>query len=253
MPGFLPAIRGSSQSTLYPVTMVISFDTHIGYNQAGSEQRWKRRAPLFRFQLKFSSLLAADKTAETTFFDNQAGMFDSFALSLAGTTYGNLVLDQDELAFAQRENLLFDTELVLHQTQNRQYPANAPLAAFPTLANGLTAELPFIQRRRWLTSKTDQASGTRYAYKWYGAGLQMFPATALLAWDLQFPVLKDADATTLINAFVGWDGMAASFSFTDPISNTTYANCRMGSDELTVKYLDFNRTSIAMTVVQTNG
>lgn len=77
MAGLLPLTRGGRACAQYPVLRTVEFLTGISQHLNFSEQRWKRRAPLTRLSLAYSSMTAAETAAIVTFFDSQKGSYDS--------------------------------------------------------------------------------------------------------------------------------------------------------------------------------
>src|SRR5581483_12223787 len=107
-----------------------------------TEQRWKRRPPLFRFQLTYRSLMGTDQAALLSAFNGQKGAFASNLQAVLtnapgiGATFSNLAYDADQLTFLQRGPGVFDTRFELRQTQNRAFSIPSVSATFPTLSPG---------------------------------------------------------------------------------------------------------------------
>lgn len=77
MAGLLPLVRGGRACALYPVVRTVEFLTGLRIHMDFSEQRWKRRPPLTRFTLAYSSMTAGETADIRTFFDSQGGSYDS--------------------------------------------------------------------------------------------------------------------------------------------------------------------------------
>ena len=114
------------------------------------------------------------------------------------------------------------------------------MATYPTLSTGARCSLPYAYRREYLNTVCDVASGKRYAYN--------HRATPLMKWTLQYPQLSDADVTTLRTFFDSVKGSWDVFDFTDPETNTNYAQCRLGSDRFEVQRVGPNENSVTLVI-----
>ena len=249
MPGTLPKVFNGIGFAQYPVTREIVFDTRVDIAANGSEQRFVNNVPLFRFKFPYNSLLGTDQAALLAFFNTQMGAaFSDWSAVLGTQTYANLAFDHDTVQFSQIDPLLWSLQLGFRQTQNPGYPIPSA-GAFPVFTSGKRFQRPFAPVWRNLTAFGDSPTGTRYAYRFYGAGLTGFPTTQLRGWELSYPVLSDADVAILEQHFVGSQGRLASFDFYDD-QGTLQSFCRYGTDVLSLSYLGPNRTQAAFSVLQ---
>lgn len=248
MPTSLATVRGTSQQTLYPFTRSVEFLTGLYQSADGVEQRFAKRPPLYRFELPYSDLLAADITSQLSVFNSAKGQFSTnLQLTLGGTTYSNLALEDDVFETTTNQAFLYSSQIRLQQIQNGSWtPPTAP-TAFPTFANGKSAQYPITQGKRFLTWKNDQATGPRYALASYGSSFTGYPSGALPYWRLSYPLMTEADLATLETFFLAAQGRYLPFSFTDPISDTTFTHCRFDSDVLEIKYLQGRTVSAPST------
>lgn len=199
-------------------------------------------------------LNAADRAAYLAFLGTVKGQFaQNLTITINGTTYSNLSLMQDALSAANSMNLFADETVQVRQVQNGSWTPPSPLSAFPAFSWGGVAQMPFVQTSAYESSVNDNPYGPKYVYSWYDAGLSNFPTGYLRRWKLSYPLLTDADLATLENAFVGWQGRALSFSFTDPIDNTVYSHVRCDQDDLVIRYITKNQNSTELMLRQTNG
>ena len=254
----LPTLRGSSTQALYPLTRTISFLTRIQKFANATEQRWPVRPPLARFQLSMSSLSAADKASWLSFFNTQKGRFNqdlALTLKLNGSDvlYSNLALDSDSLAVTNARPLEYDQQIVLRQVRNSSWTPPTPGTNFPTLSSGVACQLPVQQSSDFWSNVYDQGSGPRYVWGFYAEGLSGFPTGYLRSWRLSYPVLSDADLATLEAFFMTQQGCYSSFTFTDPLSGSSYDHVRFDTDELAIQHQDYNRASVTLLLVQTNN
>src|SRR5678815_3603321 len=254
MAGTFPLIRNGLGSALYGFTRRVVYNTIISQGANGTEQRAKGHAPLSSFVLPYTNLIPAEVTLIRSFFNSQKGQFDStWSLTLGATTYTNLCFEDDDLSFNEQDSMLYSSTLRCRQTENPGVAIPAAASDFPSFDVGLVAQRPYTQIRRFYTLKNDNPSGERYAYSLFGGGLAGFPTGALLGWTLEFPELSDANLLTLETFFRGKSGRYGSFNFTDPDNATRAANCRFGNDVLEIKHHDFQVSSTAVSIVQTNG
>lgn len=252
MANVLPTLRGSSQQVLYGVTRTVSCLTKVIPFRNGSEQRWAQRPPLMGFTIPMSGLSAADKASWLTFFSTIKGrLTKDLQLTMAGVTYSNLAAMADELEVLNQRTLQFDQEIHLRQVLNYPYTFPSALSAYPTLAFGAKAEMPYTQISRFQTAVTDNPFGPRFGFGWYGTGLTNFPTTYLRSWKIQYGLISDADTATIEAAFLGWQGRYKTFSFVDPLDGTTYNNVRMGSDDLSIRYMAPNQNATEINLIQT--
>jgi hypothetical protein len=102
------------------------------------------------------------------------------------------------------------------------------MANFPTLKTGAIAQYP--------SDRTQQVS--TQVYRFLDGSEQRFPAFAagLRRWTIRLDLLDEAELETLQEFFVGQDGRAGTFSFTDPWDGTVHSNCSFGSDTLALDF-----------------
>lgn len=262
MSNALPFLYNSSGTlnaqVLYGFTRVVSCLTDVMSFQAATEQRWVSRNPLFNFAVPMASLSAADKAAWLAFFNTVKGRFTSdLSITLGATLYANLVLDSDALPVVNRLPTFYDQQISLHQTSNYPWTIPSVGGSYPALLFGggsavKVAERPFTQVTQFFTDVSASPYGQQYAYEWYGASLTGFPTGPLHSWKLSYPLLTDADALTIETFFLGQQGRYGIFSFTDPISGTTYTKVRFASDNLAFQYLTKNQQSTELTLMEFN-
>lgn len=262
MAGSLPLVRGAVQA-LYPVTRRVEFLTDIAVHLNGTEQRFKRRPPLTRFVLPYTRINFADTLAIQTFFEAQRGTaFSDWSFTLGSTTYNGLTFEDD--TFTKREDAGMQTTysftLRARQTQNPGVIAGDAGAAFPKLSSGLRAMLPYTQTRRFAVLLNDNPLGPRYSWAFYGGGLgpslvqpniAPFPTGALHAWELNYPVITDADLATIETHFRNQWGAWGLFSLTDPDDGTVYPRCRYDMDQLVVSHNGPNQSSVTLRIQET--
>lgn len=265
MPTPLPFLRNTASSSiaaqvLTPFTLSINFVTNVQIFQTGGEQRWPEltSGPLYSFSCPMNKLLVADWTSWQTFFNSAKGRLGSnFQIVFAGNTYNNLILSSDEIATTTKSAKMFDQQINLSQTP----PATGSWSAwvppsigsnYPTMACGAVAEYPTTEALDFLTDVNDSDFSVRYAYGYYDTGLTNFPTTGLRLWRLSYPLLSNADLSTITTFFSGCQGRYNSFSFTSPFSGSTYSNVRFDSDQLAVRYITPTQSSIEVVLRQHN-
>ncbi len=257
----LPLVRGGVAQATYPFTARVEFSTGIAFYSDGSEQRWSRRAPLWRFQLNYQNLPRTEQAAILTAFNAQRGaalsnLQANFSNAPGiGATFSNLAITEDDIVFLERRAGLYEVQFQLQQTQNPSFSAPSVSAVFPTLSAGVITQYPYAPGYRNLTTYGDSPTGTRYSSSWWGNGVAVFtglPARPLRKWTLSTPVLPNADVSTL-GIFCLWaQGMLNTFTVHDPEDGNTYTKCRLGSDVVEFQFLDVNRTAMTLLVEETN-
>lgn len=255
MAGTLPTVRGGVQA-LCPVTRRVEFLTDIAIALNATEQRFKKRPPLTRFVLPYTRVNATETAAFKAFVESQKGTFDStWSFTLGAINYTHLTLEDD--TFTAREEAawpnLYSFTLRARQTQNAGQTAGAAGAAFPALANGAKCLLPYSQMRRFAVLLNDNAAGgTRYAYTWYAGGLSGFPTRSLRGWQLEYPIVSDADLATIETHFRNNWGRFGLWQFTDPDDSVVYTKCRYDDDALSIVNNGPNQNALTLRIMETN-
>jgi hypothetical protein len=109
---------------------------------------------------------------------------------------------------------------------------------FPQIgANGMMAQLPFVQTFSHLTSVSELPDGPRQAYAWRPA--------PLMAWDLTYSALTPGEYAALLAFFVSQQGRYGEFTFLDPGGNLVVASESFSDPSWTA-------TGIALTAAQTD-
>lgn len=83
---------------------------------------------------------------------------------------------------------------------------------------------PYGQRPTFSTQVQDVASGMRYTFAEFAAGLTNFPAVPLCRYDLKYASMPDADAATLAAFFASMEGRLGEFTWLDPGGNLVTAS-----------------------------
>lgn len=252
----LPLVFNGTTQAQYGSILRLKFDTGVTLMANGTEQRWKKRAPLFEFEFNYNSLGPTDRDSLKNFCASESGMDAinwSLGLKVGGSTvtYNNLTFDHDVFTLMERENLLYSCTLRMHQVQNKSYAIPSVSAVFPTLSVGAFTELPYAPSYRNLTSVNDSPTGQRYALRWWGGGFTGFPAAQLHRWNLSNPVLPDVDVATIQQYFTWAQGRLQTFSLT-PEDHVAYTKCRFATDVLEMRFVGPQQTSISLPVVETN-
>ena len=254
MAGSLPTVRGGVQA-LCPVTRRVEFLTDVAIALNATEDRRKKRPPLTRFILPYTRVSATETAAFKAFFESQKGTFDStWSFTLGASTFTNLTFEDD--TFTAREEAAtpgtYGFTLRARQTPNAGQTAGAAGAAFPTLANGARAMLPYTQIRRFAVLLNTNPHGPQYAYTWYSGGLSGFPTGSLHGWELSYPVLSDADLASIEAHFRNQFGKWGLWSFQDPDDATVYTKCRYDIDGLEIVNVGPNQNSLTLRIQETN-
>lgn len=260
MSGTLPFVRssgdGAGAQALYPVARRVEFQTDIAPGLNGTEQRYKRRPPLTRFELRYNRVNATDLASFQLFHASQKGTFDkTWAFTLGSTTYSDLTFE-DQLLSAREEDETrthYSFALRARQTKNATATAGDAGGTFPTLANGATTQFPYTTVRRFSVLLNDnQACGVRYSWAWFGGSLTGFPTGALRGWELSYPNITDTDLLTLETFYRAQWGRWARFTFVDPETAVSYAKSRFDADVFDVAHNAPNQNSVTLRIQETN-
>lgn len=188
-----------------------------------------------------SSLGITDRTSYLALFTGAQGRFGTnISLSVGGVTYSNLALISDDLAFTQKIDLFYDTQVALRQTQAVNFSTYTPPSVstfYPSFAFGqpsgsVVAQLPFAQTSSFLTSVGENPNGPRFSYAWYGSSAK-YPPSYIRSWKLQYGLMTDADIAVLETYFLGQQGRYGTFNFTDPTPAATLSS-GIGSGDTSV-------------------
>ncbi len=253
MAGTLPTVRGGVQC-LTPLVRSVTFATDVSISLNSTEQRAKRHPALTTFKLNYTRLPATDMAALRTFWEAQRGQFDSgWSFTLGATTYSHLTFTDSEFTFREEAATptFYGVQLNARQTQNPGMASGAAGAAFPTLASGKRAMLPYQQMRKFSVLLNDNpACGLRYSWVWQG--LAGFPSRSLRGWEVQYPILTDADLATVETHYRNQFGQFGLFSYTDDDDATVYPKCRYASDSLDITTAGPNQHSLTLRIMETN-
>lgn len=115
------------------------------------------------------------------------------------------------------------------------------MATFPQLRTGAVMQYPAARTLEYRNQTVRFVDGVEQRYR--------DSAGPLHRWTIRLDALDATELAALRAFFVENQGRYASFAFTDPWSGTSYPNCSIGSDDLTlVAKGDFaNAASISIT------
>ena len=214
--------------------------------RSGTEQRYASSGLLNSFTLAYSRLPWADVAAIRDFWTTQKGAFDStWQLTFLDPSaqsdrmYANLAFDSDELAWNETQQGRYDLSLGAAQTVAEAVTVS-PGGDFPVIRNGVRVQLPFRSALRFRTERSDLDYGRRFAWA-------VWPA-ALRSWQLDYPVITDAEVKTLVDFYTAQGGPLHTFTFTDPNTNAAYTGCRFAPQplELTRRTAGVNRLTLSL-------
>lgn len=116
MPTTFPTLR--SGSFRFPLTRTKAYKTGVLRFVNGSEQRWKSVTKLEPFVLEYRNLHGYDLSILREFFRSAKGAYTTdIELTINGTTYSNLALDQDDFTPTQTGPNKFSITFRLKQTK----------------------------------------------------------------------------------------------------------------------------------------
>ena len=116
MPTTFPTLRSGSYK--YPLTRSKSYKTGVLRFLNGSEQRWKSVTKLEPLVLEYRNLNGYDLSLLREFWRSAKGAYTTdIELTLAGKSYSNLALDQDDFTPSQSGPGKFSITLRFKQTK----------------------------------------------------------------------------------------------------------------------------------------
>ncbi len=112
------------------------------------------------------------------------------------------------------------------------------MATFPLLKTGAVAQHPLELTTRFKTQAVQFLDGSRQSYALGSRGLRR--------WRIELDLLDDCEMAALISFVEQQQG--ASFSFYDPISSSSVANCVVAEDSFELTYREESRGRAALVV-----
>jgi hypothetical protein len=98
------------------------------------------------------------------------------------------------------------------------------MAIFPTLKTGAVIQYPATKSVQFSSFVVRFLDGTDQRYRQYSAPLRR--------WAIQLELLDEGELNTLEQFFVAQEGSFATFTFIDPWTQTSFANCSIDQDIL---------------------
>lgn len=81
----------------------------------------------------------------------------------------------------------------------------------------------------------------------------LMQSKALRQWEIRLDLLNDDEVQQIESFFTSQDGDYDTFTFPDPFSGTTVANCRFGAPQLLTEYVATGVNSTSIWVIETYG
>ena len=114
------------------------------------------------------------------------------------------------------------------------------MSAFPTLKTGAVLQYPAQKEVRFCTSVLRFIDGTEQRFRNY--------QTPLHRWMIRLDLLDESELHQLREFFRTQEGVAGSFTFTDPWDGTSYENCNIEDETMTEALLDESNGKTSLTV-----
>ncbi len=239
----MPATFPTTVALRYPVTQTVAIPVDVAEFLDGTEQRWRTADGLQGFELTFPDVPLADLADLRTFWNTVKGRFDSgFSFTFQGTSYADLGLEADDFTEVEAKAEKTSVTVKMRQTVTHGTYTGTPVAAYPALYGAVVGQRPFTAKPKWLTTRNDLASGPRYAWAERTA--------AKWAWTIEHPCLTAAELAARLAFFIAQGGKLRGFSFTDPNTGVTHANCRLDMDSLAVRWLGAGQCSVTVEIAE---
>ena len=118
-------------------------------------------------------------------------------------------------------------------------------AIFPSLSSGAVLQYPASMTTGQNVQVVRFLDGSDQRYLQQGRSFR--------SWQVKLNLLNEAEIAQIEAFFVAQEGDYLPFSFPDPFSGTSIANCRLASSELLSHYLGVNSGATSLWVIETNG
>ena len=114
---------------------------------------------------------------------------------------------------------------------------------FPKLKTAAIAQYPLVKRITRGVRVLRYIDGTdqRFALE----------PQATKRWIVRLDKLDASEWRAFEDFFVALQGSNGRFSFTDPVDDTEYADCSLGSDEIELQHADETNTAVTL-IIRTN-
>ena len=104
--------------TRYPATCATEYLTGVHVFADGTEQRWKKRAPLVKWTLNINEVKAADVETAWTFFNTCKGAFDkTWDITISSVLYSYCSFDTDDFNVTESRPGRFSLSLPIRQVR----------------------------------------------------------------------------------------------------------------------------------------
>lgn len=117
------------------------------------------------------------------------------------------------------------------------------MASFPLLRTSAVAQYPLTCKSSFSTEILQFVDGSEQRYRNYGRPIRR--------WAVQLNQLDEGEVAALRQFFREQAGVTGRFSFTDPITETAYANCSFDQPVLTGELREV-QCGAATLIIRTN-
>lgn len=208
------------RSVAVPVEIVTFMDGH--------EQRW-RSAPILQSWALTVRCNSTDLASVLGFFDTAKGAYDStWTFGFDGLSSTNCVFESDDAVLQRKVAAnLYEISLKIRQCRQSLTQSTAP-TSWPSINGGVMTQYPYSETRRWATIVNKMANGMQFAYSKYSSPKRL--------WNLAYPAITAAEASTLLSAFLNLGGAWREFSLVDPRTGIAFPHCRIDSQAMALTY-----------------
>jgi hypothetical protein len=114
------------------------------------------------------------------------------------------------------------------------------MSAFPLLKTGAVLQYPASLSSNHSTCVLRFVDGSEQRFREYPRPLRK--------WVIRLELLDETEVATLENFFQSQLGRLGDFAFTDPWDGTTYPNCSLEEDSITMTFEDLMRGQVTVVV-----
>ena len=115
-------------------------------------------------------------------------------------------------------------------------------ALFPILKTGAVAQYPATNTTQFASFVVRFLDGSDQRYRQIGSSLR--------TWTIKLDMLDETELNAIEQFFIAQEGCFGTFSFVDPWTQTTFANCSLAHDTLVCQVQGEAQGSTSLIVVE---
>jgi hypothetical protein len=212
MAGSFPTLK-SGNTVFYPLKNTHSFGTGVLKFLDDTEQRWRARNMLRRFELALNKVNGYDSSLVLQFFRSQFGKFDStWDITIGGVTHSNLAFTNDSFDHSEDTKNRHTLKFNVIQVKSALPTIPSTSKYFPQInSGGIMTSLPYSASYAYRTDVGEMLTGKQYAWKWR--------ANPIGSFNIRLTSITDTELAKVQNFFYSMEGRKGTFQLMDPGGN----------------------------------